>query len=327
MAGASAIGGSVADQLAQRALREALEKAAREAAQTAAREAAERAAREAAEAAAKKAARDAGEKAAREAAEAGASEAAQQAAKETAEKAVREATEGAVEQAVKEAGEIAAAKAIKKSVSEASEKAAKEAGEKAAREAAEAGASESAQKAARESAENASRNAAKKSNFAKYAQYAAAAGVSTYVYLEMMEEEAEVKACIVKCLPTNFDAYKYEGLDKSDLEYSLITPSDTQPVCNDETEAECDIHCQATCEELHETGLLDKLGPVGDLGEEVRDAATNIFTDGLDAGLEALGFPPLTGPDGLLARFGKAIKIGGIICLFLCLVYILFMVF
>ena len=82
-----------------------------------------------------------------------------------------------------------------------------------------------------------------------------------------------------------------------------------------------------TCEDIHDTTLFDKMGPLGDVAADVTDEATDTLTDGFDGFLKSLGLPPLTGPDGLFAKFGKAMKIGGVICLFLCLVYILFMVF
>jgi len=315
----------MADVIAARVLREAMERAVVESSQKAAREAAEKAAREAAEKVAREAAQEAGNKAAREAAEKGASEAAQQAARDTAEETARELSGEITEQLVKEAGEKAAAKAVKKAVIEASETAAFEAGEKAAREAAEKGLSESAQKAARETAEAASRKAAKGTNYTKFAAYAAGAGVSAYVYTEMMDEDKAVQQCTDKCLPTNWDAYKYEDLEKSDLEYSLVTPSESQPICTDETEAECDVHCIATCKEIHKTGLLDKLGPVGDVAQDLVDEGTTVFTDGVNTLFETLGLPPLTGPDGLLAKFGKYFKIAGIVCCVLCLIYIIFM--
>jgi len=315
----------MADVIAARILKEAMEKAVVEASQKAAREAAEKAAREAAEKAAREAAQEAGNKAAREAAEKGASEAAQQAARETAEQAAKDLSAEITEQLVKEAGEKAAAKAVKKAVIEASETAAFEAGEKAAREAAEKGLSESAQKAARETAEAASRKAAKGTNYTKFATYAAVAGVSVYVYTEMMDEDKAVQQCTDKCLPTNWDAYKYEDLEKSDLEYSTIAPSAGQPICTAETEAECDVHCIATCKELHKTGLLDKLGPVGDVAQDLAEEGKNVFTDGVNTLFESLGLPPLTGPDGLLAKFGKYFKIAGIVCCVLCLIYIIFM--
>lgn len=316
-----AIGGSIAEKL----LREAMEKAVVDAAGAAARKAARKVAKEAAEKAAVDAAQAAGEKAAREAAEKGATAAAQKTAREAAEESQRKLSAEITKRSVNEAGEKAAAKAVKKAVIEASEKAAKEAGDKAAREAAEAGASASAQKAARETAEAASRKAAKGTNYTKFAAYAAGAGVSAYVYTEMLDETEAVQKCTGECLPTNWDAYKYEDLEKSDLEYSLVTPSESQPICTDETEAECDVHCIATCKEIHKTGLLDKLGPVGDVAQDLVDEGTTVFTDGVNTLFETLGLPPLTGPDGLLAKFGKYFKIAGIVCCVLCLIYIIFM--
>jgi hypothetical protein len=317
----------MADAVAAKILKEAMEKAVVDAAAKAAREAAESAATAAAQKAARDAAVAAGRKAAQEAAAAGADAAGQKAAREAAEAASTSASAAIVAKATKEAGDRAAAKAAKEAIEEASESAATAAGEKAAREAAEAGASEAGQKAAKETAEAASRSAAKRTNYAKYLAYATAAGVSVYVYTEIQDENEAVQKCVNVCLPTNWDAYMYEDLEKSDLEYSTIAPSADQPICTAETETECDEHCLTECKKIHKTGLLDKLGPVGDLAEEVAEESTNALTDTTNSFLEALGLPPLTGPDGLLAKFGKYFKIGAAVCCCLCIVYILFMFF
>ena len=216
-------------------------------------------------------------------------------------------------------GETAAQRAAR----EAGAAAAETTAQRIAREAAGGAAETAAQRATREATEK----AAKKTNYSTIAGYAAAAGLTAYVYNEMQEEEEAIRECVTACLPTNYDAYMYQDLDKSELEYSIVEPTADQPVCKEETEGECGEHCMNTCEDIHDTTLFDKMGPLGDVAADVTDEATDTLTDGFDGFLKSLGLPPLTGPDGLFAKFGKAIKIGGIICLFLCLVYILFMVF
>lgn len=178
--------------------------------------------------------------------------------------------------------------------------------------------------AAETTAQRTGKDAATKTSYSTIAGYAAVAGMSAYVYTQMKDEDEAIRDCVSACLPTNYDAYMYEDLDKSELEYSPLEPTTDQPVCKEETEGECGDHCLNTCEDIHETSLFEKMGPLGDVAAEVVDEAGDVAEDVTTDIFETLG---LTGPDGLFTKFGKAMKIGGIICLFLCLVYILFMVF
>ena len=216
-------------------------------------------------------------------------------------------------------GETAAQRAAR----EAGAAAAETTAQRIAREAAGGAAETAAQRAARRGA----KDAATKTSYSTIVGGAALGGLTAYVYTQMKDEDAAIQECVTECLPTNYDAYMYEDLDKSELEYSSIEPTADQPVCKEETEEECGEHCMNTCEDIHETSLFEKMGPLGDVAAEVVDEAGDVAEDATNDIFEALGLPPLTGPDGLFAKFGKAIKIGGIICLFLCLVYILFMVF
>jgi hypothetical protein len=199
--------------------------------------------------------------------------------------------------------------------------------ETAAQRAAREGAGGAAETAAQRAARRGTKDAATKTSYSTIVGGAALGGLTAYVYTQMKDEDAAIQECVTECLPTNYDAYMYEDLDKSELEYSSIEPTADQPVCKEETEEECGEHCMNTCEDIHETSLFEKMGPLGDVAAEVVDEAGDVAEDATNDIFEALGLPPLTGPDGLFAKFGKAIKIGGIICLFLCLVYILFMVF
>jgi hypothetical protein len=228
--------------------------------------------------------------------------------------------ETAAQRAAREAGAAAAETTAQRIAREAAGGAAETAAQRAARDAAGDAAETAAQRATREATEK----AAKKTNYSTIAGYAAAAGLTAYVYNEMQEEEEAIRECVTACLPTNYDAYMYQDLDKSELEYSIVEPTADQPVCKEETEGECGEHCMNTCEDIHDTSLFEKMGPLGDLAAEVVDEGKDLAEDVTTDIFETLG---LTGPDGLFTKFGKAIKIGGIICLFLCLVYILFMVF
>jgi hypothetical protein len=228
--------------------------------------------------------------------------------------------ETAAQRIAREAAASAAQTAAQRTARDGAQGVAETAAQRAAREGAGGAAETAAQRATREATEK----AAKKTNYSTIAGYAAAAGLTAYVYNEMQEEEEAIRECVTACLPTNYDAYMYQDLDKSELEYSIVEPTADQPVCKEETEGECGEHCMNTCEDIHDTTLFDKMGPLGDVAAEVVDEGKDLAEDVTTDIFETLG---LTGPDGLFTKFGKAIKIGGIICLFLCLVYILFMVF
>ena len=228
--------------------------------------------------------------------------------------------ETAAQKAAREAAASAAQTAAQRTAIDGAQGAAETAAQRAARDAAGDAAETAAQRAAKRSA----KDAATKTSYSTIAGGVALGGLTAYVYTQMKDEDAAIQECVTECLPTNYDAYMYEDLDKSELEYSSIEPTADQPVCKEETEEECGEHCMNICEDIHETSLFEKMGPLGDVAAEVVDEAGDVAEDVTTDIFETLG---LTGPDGLFTKFGKAMKIGGIICLFLCLVYILFMVF
>jgi hypothetical protein len=254
-------------------------------------------------------------------------EAAASAAQTAAQRTARDGAQGVAETAAQRAARDSAGGVAETAAQRAAREGAGGAAETAAQRAARDGAGGVGETAAQRTARRGTKDAATKTSYSTIVGGAALGGLTAYVYTQMKDEDAAIQECVTECLPTNYDAYMYEDLDKSELEYSSIEPTADQPVCKEETEEECGEHCMNTCEDIHETSLFEKMGPLGDVAAEVVDEAGDVAEDATNDIFEALGLPPLTGPDGLFAKFGKAIKIGGIICLFLCLVYILFMVF
>ena len=255
------------------------------------------------------------------------------AAKKLAKEAAAEAAEAAAKKAIKEAAAEAAEAAIKKGIKEAAEVAAK----KGIKEAADV----AAKKAAKETADAAAKklsNAALKKNLKTGLKIAAGVSGAMYLSNEMGKENEKIQQCTSDCLPLNYDELAYGDLTKTDLEYATTEPTDEQPVCSEEIEEDCGEYCSNECKDIHKTSLLDKVteaagplggvvGAVGDVAGGVTGALTDVAGSVVDEALEAAGFPPLTGPDGLLAKFASYFKIAGAICCCLCIVYIMFMFF
>ena len=247
----------------------------------------------------------------------------------------------AAKKAAKEAAEKAAKKAATEAAEKVAKKAAKEAAEAAAKKAAKEAAEEAAKKASKEAAEAAAKKASKaaiKKNVKTGLKVAAGAAGAMYLSDKMAEEDEKIQQCTSDCLPLNYDELAYGDLSKTDLEYATTEPTDDQPVCSEEIEEDCGEYCSNTCKDIHKTSLLDKVsdaaGPLGgvvdaagDVAGGVTEAVTDVAGGVLDEALEAAGLPPLTGPDGLLAKFGTYFKIGAAVCCCLCIVYILFMFF
>jgi chemotaxis protein histidine kinase CheA len=258
-----------------------------------------------------------------------------------AKKAAKEAAEASAKKAAKEAAEAAAKKAGKEAAEAAAKKAGKEAAEAAAKKAATAAASEAAQKTAKSTAADAAAAASKKvlkKNVKTGLKIAAGVGGAMYLSNEMGKENEKIQQCTSDCLPLNYDELAYGDLSKSDLEYATTEPTDEQPVCSAEIEEDCGEYCSNTCKDIHKTSLLDKVtdaaGPlggvvtaVGDVAGGVTGAITDVAGGVVDEALQAAGFPPLTGPDGLLAKFATYFKMAGAFCCCLCIVYIMFMFF
>jgi hypothetical protein len=255
------------------------------------------------------------------------------AAKKLAKEAAAEAAEAAAKKAIKEAAAEAAEAAIKKGIKEAAEVAAK----KGIKEAADV----AAKKAAKETADAAAKklsNAALKKNLKTGLKLAAGVSGAMYLSNEMGKENEKIQQCTSDCLPLNYDELAYGDLTKTDLEYATTEPTDEQPVCSEEIEEDCGEYCSNECKDIHKTSLFEKVsdaaGPlggvvdaVGDVAGGVTGALTDVAGSVVDEALEAAGFPPLTGPDGLLAKFASYFKIAGAICCCLCIVYIMFMFF
>ena len=243
----------------------------------------------------------------------------------------------AAKKAAKEAAANAAQKAAKKAAEKAAKKALAGGLEKAAKEAAE----EAAEKAAKEAAEAAAKKASKaaiKKNVKTGLKVAAGVAGAMYLSDKMAEEDEKIQQCTSDCLPLNYDELAYGDLSKTDLEYATTEPTDDQPVCSEEIEEDCGEYCSNTCKDIHKTSLLDKVsdaaGPLGgvvdaagDVAGGVTEAITDVAGGVVDEAFEAAGLPPLTGPDGLLAKFATYFKIGAAVCCCLCIVYILFMFF
>ncbi len=255
------------------------------------------------------------------------------AAKKLAKEAAAEAAEAAAKKAIKEAAAEAAEAAIKKGIKEAAEVAAK----KGIKEAADV----AAKKAAKETADAAAKklsNAALKKNLKTGLKIAAGVSGAMYLSNEMGKENEKIQQCTSDCLPLNYDELAYGDLTKTDLEYATTEPTDEQPVCSEEIEEDCGEYCSNECKDIHKTSLFEKVsdaaGPlggvvdaVGDVAGGVTGALTDVAGSVVDEALEAARFPPLTGPDGLLAKFASYFKIAGAICCCLCIVYIMFMFF
>lgn len=256
------------------------------------------------------------------------------AAKKLAKKTAKDAAKKAL--ARKVAAEVAE-QAAKRAAKTAAKKAAKIAAKKGAKVAAK----ESAEKAAKESAEAAAKKASRAAitkNVKTGLKVAAGVGGAMYLSNEMGKENAKIQQCTSDCLPLNYDELAYGDLSKSDLEYAATEPTDDQPVCSEEIEEDCGEYCSNTCKDIHKTSLFDKVsdaaGPLGgvidaagDVAGGVAEAVTDVAGSALDEAFEAAGLPPLTGPDGLLAKFASYFKIGAAVCCCLCIVYILFMFF
>jgi hypothetical protein len=246
-----------------------------------------------------------------------------------AKKAAKEAAANAAQKAAEKAAKEAAEKAAKKALADGLEKAAKESIE------------EAAEKAAKEAAEAAAKKASKaaiKKNVKTGLKVAAGVAGAMYLSDKMAEEDEKIQQCTSDCLPLNYDELAYGDLSKTDLEYATTEPTDDQPVCSEEIEEDCGEYCSNTCKDIHKTSLFDKVsdaaGPLGgvvdaagDVAGGVTEAVTDVAGGVVDEAFEAAGLPPLTGPDGLLAKFGTYFKIGAAVCCCLCIVYILFMFF
>jgi hypothetical protein len=153
---------------------------------------------------------------------------------------------------------------------------------------------------------------------ATYADKAAllggAAALGTFIYLDKKanDENKKVQQCIGTCLPSNWDAYEYENLEKSALTYKTATnlkeefPDEkidsSQPFCTEKVD-DCAKFCTDKCKDLHETDLLP---------------GTNLFKRGAED-LNKL-FKSLNPFAGLGDLLGDVIF--GVLSVFICLVLV-----
>lgn len=226
-----------------------------------------------------------------------------------------------------------AAKGAAKKAAQASAKAAKSQAKKAA--SLSKRASAAAKKAAKSGTKSAKSVAKKGAAAAKkikprtVAKAAVGAAAVTVAY-KTMKEGKKIEKCFNLCLPSNNDDYVAGKIEKSAVKYrSLQTdpsaPKDN-PFCtekdNTSTEA-CQKMCDKKCRDKHETGVLDKLGPVGDAAKAVTGPVGDMAKGMTDQAFKALGLPPAFGPNGILEKFKSGLKYAAMVCCCLLLIYIL----
>tara|TARA_B100001142_G_scaffold294608_1_gene314934 strand:+ start:2911 stop:3783 length:873 start_codon:yes stop_codon:yes gene_type:complete len=219
-------------------------------------------------------------------------------------------------------GQAKKAANLSKRASAAAKKAAKS-GTKSAKSAAKKGA-KSAKSAAKKGAA-----AAKKIKPKTVAKAAVGAAAITVAY-KTMKEGKKIEKCFNLCLPSNNDDYVAGKIEKSAVKYrSLQTdpsaPKDN-PFCTDKdntSKEACQKMCDKKCRDKHESGILDKLGPVGDAAKAVTGPVGDMAKGMTDQAFKALGLPPAFGPNGILEKFKSGLKYAAMVCCCLLLIYIL----
>ena len=226
-----------------------------------------------------------------------------------------------------------AAKGAAKKAAQASAKAAKSQAKKAA--SLSKRASAAAKKAAKSGTKSAKSIAKKGAAAAKkikprtVAKAAVGAAAVTVAY-KTMKEGKKIEKCFNLCLPSNNDDYVAGKIEKSAVKYrSLQTdpsaPKDN-PFCTDKdntSKEACQKMCDKKCRDKHETGVLDKLGPVGDAAKAVTGPVGDMAKGMTDQAFKALGLPPAFGPNGILEKFKSGLKYAAMVCCCLLLIYIL----
>lgn len=226
-----------------------------------------------------------------------------------------------------------AAKGAAKKAAQASAKAAKSQAKKAA--SLSKRASAAAKKAAKSGTKSAKSVAKKGAAAAKkikpktVAKAAVGAAAVTVAY-KTMKEGKKIEKCFNLCLPSNNDDYVAGKIEKSAVKYrSLQTdpsaPKDN-PFCTDKdntSKEACQKMCDKKCRDKHESGILDKLGPVGDAAKAVTGPVGDMAKGMTDQAFKALGLPPAFGPNGILEKFKSGLKYAAMVCCCLLLIYIL----
>ena len=137
------------------------------------------------------------------------------------------------------------------------------------------------------------------------AKYTAAGGLAYYVSEQIGAANKKVGDCIENCLPDNWASYEYEEIEKDQLNFKSLEelqaedPEYDEPICsakiNDGEQGPCPTYCSKTCNEKYDKGILDALGPAGDVIKETTGAAGDVMEQTLDD----LGLNPF-GPGGVL---------------------------
>ena len=163
---------------------------------------------------------------------------------------------------------------------------------------------------------------------ATVAKYTAAGGLAYYVSEQIGAANKKVADCIENCLPDNWASYEYEEIEKDQLNFKSLEelqaedPEYDEPICtakiNDGKQGPCPTFCSKTCNDKYDKGVLDALGPAGDVIKDTTGAAGDVMEQTLDD----LGLNPF-GPGGLLEGMKEAATRAIFIILCICCLSIL----
>jgi len=160
------------------------------------------------------------------------------------------------------------------------------------------------------------------------AKYTAAGGLAYYVSEQIGAANEKVGDCIENCLPDNWASYEYEEIGKDELNFKNLeelqaeNPEYDEPICtakiNDGKQGPCPTFCSKTCNDKYDKGVLDALGPAGDVIKNTTGAAGDVMEQTLDD----LGLNPF-GPGGLLEGMKETVTRVIFIILCICCLSIL----
>lgn len=163
---------------------------------------------------------------------------------------------------------------------------------------------------------------------ATIAKYTAAGGLAYYVSEQIGAANEKVGDCIENCLPDNWASYEYEEIEKDQLNFKSLeelqaeNPEYDEPICtakiNDGKQGPCPTFCSKTCNDKYDKGVLDALGPAGDVIKDTTGAAGDVMEQTLDD----LGLNPF-GPGGLLEGMKETVTRAIFIILCICCLSIL----
>ena len=175
---------------------------------------------------------------------------------------------------------------------------------------------------------NSGKNAKKGMNATTVAKYTAAGGLAYYVSEQIGAANKKVGDCIENCLPDNWASYEYEEIEKDQLNFKSLEdlqaedPEYDEPICsakiNDGEQGPCPTYCSKTCNDKYDKGVLDALGPAGDVIKETTGAAGDL----MDQTLDDLGLNPF-GPGGLFEGMKETVTRAIFIILCICCLSIL----